>query len=121
MKKICGLFFFFISSICFSAVDNQQGQEKSAVCAACHGQNGISTNAQWPNLAGQHSTYLIKQLKDFKSGTLRSSSVMAPFVAGLNDEDIASLALYYSKQTLPIVKNEEGMQRGMQLYRGGRS
>ena len=31
-------------------------------CVACHGVNGVSGSPVWPNLAGQHETYLAQQL-----------------------------------------------------------
>jgi len=66
-------------------------------CVACHGENGVSDNPQWPNLAGQHAGYLAIQLKAFKDGS-RSNQAMAPFITGLTDSDIAELAEYYSSQ-----------------------
>ena len=48
------------------AGDPAQGQQKAATCAACHGPNGNSTNPEWPSLAGQHASYLVKQLQNFK-------------------------------------------------------
>lgn len=66
-------------------------------CTACHGQTGISSNPEWPNLAGQHEGYLAIQITAFRDGT-RSNPVMAPFVANLTDADITALAAYYSSQ-----------------------
>ena len=66
-------------------------------CAACHGQTGVSSSPEWPNLAGQHSTYLAIQLRAFREGT-RNNPAMAPFVADLTDGDITALAAYYSAQ-----------------------
>ena len=66
-------------------------------CVACHGQTGVSSSPEWPNLAGQHSTYLAIQLRAFRDGT-RSNPVMAPFVAALTDADITELAAYYATQ-----------------------
>ena len=85
---------FFISSISFAG-DPKLGKEKAAVCAACHGQEGISNSPLWPNLAGQKENYLIKQIKAFKSGDRKDPS-MAPMVAALSDKDIENLAAYYS-------------------------
>lgn len=68
---------------------------KAQACVACHGENGVSSNPEWPNLAGQHAGYLAIQLKAFRDGS-RSNPVMAPFVAGLTDADITDLAAYYS-------------------------
>jgi cytochrome c553 len=77
---------------------------KAQACAACHGQTGISSNPEWPNLAGQHAGYLAVQIKAFRDGS-RSNPVMAPFVAGLTDADITDLAAYYSSQTPAVAAN----------------
>ena len=50
------------------AGDAAAGKAKTAVCVGCHGPDGNSTNPIWPKLAGQHAAYLVKALKDFKSG-----------------------------------------------------
>ena len=41
---------------------------KLGLCAACHGENGISRVAGTPHLAGQDETYLRKALHDYRSG-----------------------------------------------------
>ncbi len=38
-------------------------------CAGCHGENGIAVAAAFPNLAGQHSTAIYKQLRDYAGGS----------------------------------------------------
>jgi cytochrome c553 len=77
------------------AGDAETGKAKSAVCAACHGANGISPAPIWPNLAGQKEAYLVKQIKAFKNGE-RTDPTMAPMVAALTDADIDDLAAYYA-------------------------
>lgn len=42
--------------------------EPWSLCAPCHGQNGMSTMSNIPNLAGQKNRYLKKQYLDFKKG-----------------------------------------------------
>ena len=91
---------FLISAIAWLSLssfagDVAKGKAKAAVCIACHGAAGISTNPLWPNLAGQKEQYLIQQLKAFKSGE-RKNPPMAPFIKPLTDEDIKNLAAYYS-------------------------
>jgi len=81
----------------YAAGDAAAGKAKSAVCAACHGADGNSTNPLWPNLAGQHAPYLVKQLKDFKSGA-RKDPVMAPMAAPLSEQDMENLAAYFESQ-----------------------
>lgn len=77
--------------------DAEAGKAKSAVCAACHGADGNSTNPLWPNLAGQHAPYLVKQLKAFRDGA-RSDPLMSPMAKPLSDEDMENLAAYYADQ-----------------------
>jgi len=73
------------------------GEQAAGQCASCHGQKGNSSNAQWPNLAAQQSTYLSNQLKAFKAGE-RVNPIMQPMAAHLSTEDIANLAAYFSSQ-----------------------
>ena len=64
-------------------------------CAECHGTNGISVAAKFPNLAGQKDLYLVTQLKAFKAGK-RKFSVMNLLARQLSDADIANLAAYFA-------------------------
>ncbi len=97
MKKISVVLVFALMAFASaaSAADAAAGKAKAAVCVACHGPEGISSNPLWPNLAGQKDQYLIKQMKAFRDGE-RKDPVMAPMAAGLSDEDIANLAAYYA-------------------------
>jgi len=67
------------------------------LCAACHGEDGNSAIPNFPKLAGQQAVYLLRELKDYKSGR-RQNEVMGPLVAGLSDEDLANLAAFYASQ-----------------------
>jgi len=87
---------FFLSSSAMAG-DVAAGKAKSAICASCHGADGVSLNPLWPNLAGQKEQYLVKQIKAFRDGT-RNDPMMAPMVASLSDDDIANLAAYYAAQ-----------------------
>lgn len=78
-----------------AAADIAAGKKKALTCVGCHGPKGISTNPEWPNLAGQKDVYLAKQIKAFKTG-VRKSPQMTPMVQILNDADIANIAAYYS-------------------------
>jgi cytochrome c553 len=74
----------------------EAGKAKSAACAACHGQVGVSEVSNFPTLAGQHRDYLYHALRDYKSGK-RKNPIMAGQVASLSDADMADLAKYYSQ------------------------
>lgn len=77
------------------AGDAAAGKAKSAMCAACHGANGISIAPMYPNLKGQKEAYIKKQLHDFKAGT-RKDPVMSGMAMPLSDADIDNLAAYFS-------------------------
>ena len=70
--------------------------DKAAACTACHGQNGISVNAAWPTLAGQHEDYLENAIRQYKDGT-RGDPVMSAQATLIADEDVALLARYFSR------------------------
>jgi len=67
------------------------------VCAACHGNNGISLLPDYPNLAGQQEDYIERALLDYKSGK-RKNAVMAGMVGNLADADVVALAKFFSAQ-----------------------
>ncbi len=93
------------------------GQEKSAMCVACHGTDGNSLISMYPKLAGQSANYIAKQLADFKSGA-RVDPVMVGMVAGLSAADMNDLAAYYAVQTSTEGTGETS-QSGEKLYFGG--
>lgn len=102
-----------------NAADIEAGKAKSAVCAACHGADGNSANAAWPSLAGQHATYIYKQLQDFKEGR-RNDATMAGMVALLNDEDMKNVAAYFeSQQPKAVTFDPDMIELGENIYRGG--
>ena len=70
---------------------------KAQVCAECHGENGNSTDPQYPVLAGQNARYIYLQLKDFKEGR-RHDQQMDPKAAPLSRDDMLALADHFSKQ-----------------------
>lgn len=73
------------------------GKDKAATCEACHGKDGHSIDPTYPNLAGQHYSYLVKALSDYRSGN-RSNPIMAGFTANLSNQDIEDLAAWYASQ-----------------------
>ncbi|MGB7543103.1 MAG: cytochrome c [Burkholderiales bacterium] len=82
----------------WSAGDAASGQKKSQVCAACHGADGNSpTGPDFPRIAGQHYDYLLKALRDYKSGA-RKNPIMAGQIANLQPQDMADLAAFFSSQ-----------------------
>jgi cytochrome c553 len=67
-------------------------------CASCH-QDGFVGKDAIPRLAGQREAYLLKALRDFKSGARRGGGVaaMPDAVYPLSDEGLKALAHYLSR------------------------
>lgn len=104
------------------AANANKGKALAKTCAACHGKNGNSTSSAFPKIAGQHASYLLKQLQDFKTKK-RNNALMAGIVAPLTQENMADLSAYFAKQTsTPNVakKDNDMIALGEKLYRGGR-
>ena len=68
-----------------------------ASCARCHGVDGLGRGlGAFPKLAGQSPDYMSSSLYAYASGQ-RYSGVMGPIAAGLNDQEIRELSLYYAR------------------------
>lgn len=94
------------------------------VCTSCHGKDGNPPEdmSNHPKLAGQHKSYLIKELEDFKNGDKsgRNNAIMASFAANLSEKDIQVIADFYAQQTeTPGVTPDNFLTLGQQIYRGG--
>lgn len=100
--------------------DPAKGQEKAAMCAACHMSDGSRGAPANPILAGQHADYIVKQLTEFKAGK-RANPIMSGMVAALNEEDMRNVAAFYSgKSAQPgTSRNKDLVQLGEKIYRGG--
>lgn len=98
----------------------EAGKTRAVACGACHGADGNSANPAWPNIAGQHASYILKQLKAFKNGK-RSNPLMTGQVMSLSDQDMADVAVYFSEQTPAprAVADASLVDKGEALYRGG--
>ncbi|MEO8064982.1 MAG: c-type cytochrome [Pseudomonadota bacterium] len=95
------------------------GSTKAAVCSACHGVNGNSTNPEWPVLAGQNAVYIREQIAMFKSKK-RNNPIMQPIVDTLSDQDAADVAAFFSAQTPSGLEADPSYWKaGEALYRSG--
>lgn len=98
--------------------DAAAGAGKAAVCAACHGANGVAIAPNFPNLAGQSATYLYVQLKAFKDGQ-RSDPVMTGQAAPLSDQDMRDLAAHFAALAPKPGAAQDAGSRGARLYANG--
>lgn len=92
----------------------------TAVCSACHTNDGSRGSAANPILQGQHPAYLAKQLTEFKAGQ-RKNAIMQGFASTLSPADMKNVAAFYAgKSAKPgFAKNKEFATLGEAIWRGG--
>lgn len=92
--------------------DAAAGKVKAAMCMACHGNNGNSTNPMYPVLAGKDGKYLFERLQAYKKGQVKTdnAAMMNPLAANLSEQDMRDLAAYFSSQT-PAAPAEKRRRR----------
>ena len=101
--------------------DASAGQAKAAVCGACHGLDGNSSDAQFPKLAGQSEQYIVRQLTDFKSGK-RQNPIMLGMATPLSTQDMHDIGAYFASQkVIPGVADQALVEEGQTLFRQGDS
>ncbi len=113
----------FVAATAETAIsgDPDAGKEKAQSCAACHGADGNSSNADWPKIAGQQADYIVTQLQAFKSGA-RENAQMSPMAADLSEQDMHDLAAYFSSQEMTLeAASEDAIGQAETLYRAGKA
>ena len=113
----CGLRALTADRTAHAAANNTQlgaqivgkGSARGAIaCARCHGYDGASDGSgAFPILTGQSSYYLADQLKKFASGK-RQNALMSSIAKNLSDEEIQSVAAYYSSVRPVLQLTREG-------------
>lgn len=65
-------------------------------CAACHGPSGDGLPVKYPRLGGQHSEYVLNQLRQFRLGARANdeAKVMRTIAAKLTDQEMEAVADY---------------------------
>ena len=74
--------------------------EKLAACLACHGEKGISENAEVPSLAGMPADFTLIQLFLFRQGT-RKIEIMNDLAKDMTDDDLRKFSDYFAKLAPP--------------------
>jgi cytochrome c553 len=80
--------------------------EKAALCATCHGKEGVPINKETPVIWGQNEGYMYLQLRDFKSGA-RKNDLMAPIAAAMKKDEMLALAAHFSKLKWPDLQQSQ--------------
>lgn len=91
--------------------DAQLGAQKadSERCLECHStavtgsDRSLGTEGKFPKLDGQAPDYILKQIRDFRSGA-RNHDFMQIMARSVSDEDVADIAAYF--HSLPLMKGD---------------
>jgi len=100
--------------------DVKNGEEVYETCAACHLPSGAGRpDGTFPQLAGQHTTVLIKQIADIRAG-LRDNPTMYPFAMVMTDpQELADVTSYIEKLCIPLGNGKyEGADAALQVAQG---
>lgn len=117
--SLVSLLFTAVFSPLALAADAEAGEQKAAVCAACHAADGNSTVPENPKLAGQNANYLVKQMLDIREGR-REVAMMAGMLDNRSDEDIEDIAAFYAEQETTLEGADPDLvETGRQIYRSG--
>jgi cytochrome c553 len=104
------------------AADLKHGLAIYEVCAGCHSTEGWGTkDGDFPMLAGQHASVIVKQLADIRAGN-RDNPAMFPFATSEildGPRSIAAVAAYIA--SLPMGPDNatgpgDGLEAGRRLY-----
>lgn len=106
-------------SFAHAAGDAKAGEAKAAICAACHGANGVAMIPNYPTLAGQHESYLAKQIMEIRDN-VRKIPEMTGMVTNFTDQDAADVAAYFAAKPKNLGQADPALvERGKELYRAG--
>lgn len=100
--------------------DPKAGRDGYEICSACHLPSGAGRpDGTFPQLAGQHTTVLIKQMADIRMG-LRDNPTMYPFAKELTDpQELANVAAYIQSLCIPTDHGKyEGPDAAQQIAKG---
>ena len=107
MKKSKGLvstifgIVVIVAAVSAPAAADDDIETKAQGCALCHGGNGVPTDPKIiPIIWGQQSSYLYKELHDYRSGA-RSNATMTLIAKGVTLPDLRQFADYFAAKTWP--------------------
>ena len=117
-KAILGVAFFTLnlSAVFAAPPDAVAGKAKAQMCFACHGENGIASSAEIPNLAAQPPLSITYQLIQYR-GQQRKGGGMEGIAMALSDQDMRDIAAYYAALPPPSAKsgNAGKIAKGAQI------
>lgn len=100
--------------------DIARGKKSYEICSACHLRTGSGLpKINIPQIAGQHTTVMIKQLSDLRAG-IRYAPTMEPFASTLKGpQELADLAAYIETLCIPAGHGKyEGADANQKIAEG---
>ena len=107
--------------------DAKAGEKKITLCIGCHGIKGYQASFpevyKVPMIAGQAASYITSALSAYKKGE-RKHPTMRGIAAGLSEQDMADVAVYYEAQgklpNAPVLgKAADGNAQAVELVKKG--
>jgi len=89
-----------VLNVCTTPLRAQSIEEKTQICAGCHGADGKPVDKTTPVIWGQQAGYIYVELRDYKRGD-RASDIMQPIVSSMERDDMQTIAEYFSKKPWP--------------------
>ena len=89
-----------VLNVCTTPLRAQSIEEKTQICAGCHGADGKPVDKTTPVIWGQQAGYIYVELRDYKRGD-RASDIMQPIVSSMERDDMQAIAEYFSKKPWP--------------------
>lgn len=118
-RSIMGIALLLAALTALAEGDAERGKQLTTTCQACHGTDGNSPAGTFPKLAGQNSNYLLKQMRDIKSG-VRPVPTMTGMLDNMTPQDLEDLAAYFSSQEIQGgAAKPELVELGEEIYRAG--
>jgi cytochrome c553 len=78
--------------------DIERGADLTFNCIECHGMDGKG-NFETPAIAGLKQDYILKRLRGFKSGKIKSlDGMMHTYTEDFTDQDLQDLAVYWASR-----------------------
>jgi len=78
--------------------DIERGADLTTDCIECHGMDGKG-NFETPKIAGLKESYILKRLRGFNSGKVKSmDGMMHTYTEDLTDQNMQDLAAYWASR-----------------------
>lgn len=112
MKRLVLLLAVTLTAAPAAAQDSFVLADAVAVCATCHGEEGMPIAPDYPIIWGQQYFYVYTQLRDYAAGR-RSSEIMTPIAAQYSRDQMKEIAQYFADKPWPaiVAAPQEGDQQ----------